>query len=524
MRTLDRETIEEIGIPGLILMENAGIQLYRFLEENFEDLEEQRVTIICGKGNNGGDGMVLARQLAMRGRYPEVLLLAETGDVSGDAAVNLEILENMDVPLLEITSEEEWSDVEELLEESDIIVDAILGTGIDKPLAGLYARAVEGINALDAFILAVDIPSGLFSDQVAPSPLAVEADATVTFTAPKIAHILGRQADCLGELSIVPIGTPDELLLGLEASGTAPRLLTEEMLSRLSVPRPESSYKGSYGHVAVIAGSRGKSGAAVLGSRAALKSGAGLVTAFLPEGIQDRVAGRVPEIMTEGFPETGTGSFSRGAADSIALLAEGRDAVGLGPGLTTQPETVEMVHELIRRLKMPMVIDADALNAVALDLSILADAARPPLVLTPHPGEFARLSGLDREAILEDPIGTALSFAREQRVWLVLKDFRTVIAAPDGSVAVSPFGNPGMATAGMGDVLTGILTSVLGQYSAGGLLEDEGGVTEAVCYAVGIHGIAGDLASLDTGYESLTAGDVIDSLPEAFAYLEDAGM
>jgi len=276
--------------------------------------------------------------------------------------------------------------------------------------------------------------------------------------------------------------------------------------------------------VAVIAGSRGKSGAAVLGSRAALKSGAGLVTAFLPEGIQDRVAGRVPEIMTEGFPETGTGSFSRGAADSIALLAEGRDAVGLGPGLTTQPETVEMVHELIRRLKMPMVIDADALNAVALDLSILADAARPPLVLTPHPGEFARLSGLDREAILEDPIGTALSFAREQRVWLVLKDFRTVIAAPDGSVAVSPFGNPGMATAGMGDVLTGILTSVLGQYSAGGLLEDEGGVTEAVCYAVGIHGIAGDLASLDTGYESLTAGDVIDSLPEAFAYLEDVGM
>lgn len=522
MRALDRETIEETGIPGIILMENAGIQLYNFLELTFEDLEDKKITVICGKGNNGGDGMVLARQLVMRGYSPEVILLASTGDVTGDAEVNLRILENMDIPLVEISSEEEWLEIVEVLEENDIIVDAILGTGIDKPLEGLYAAVVEDINVFDCFILSVDIPSGLFSDQVSPSPLAVEADATVTFTAPKIAHILSRQVSCIGELSIVPIGTPDELLLGLEAAGNTPQVLSEEMLSGLTILRPASSYKGSYGHVGIIAGSRGKSGAAVLGSLAALRAGSGLVTSFLPDGIQDRVSCLIPEIMTEGFAETETGALSLGSADPIALFAVNKDAVGLGPGLTTHPETMEVVYELIRRLKTPAVIDADALNAVAQDTDLLLTGDKPPLVLTPHPGEFARLSGLDRKVILDDPIGTASSFAEEFQVWLVLKDFRTVIAAPNGSVVVSPFGNPGMATAGMGDVLTGILTSVLGQYSAAGLLTDQRGVTEAVCLGVGLHGIAGDIASLETCYESLVAGDVIDSLPDAYEYLEEA--
>ena len=521
MRALDRETIEETGIPGIVLMENAGIQLYNYLEQTFEDLEEQKITIICGKGNNGGDGMVLARQLAMRGLFPEVLLLASAADVAGDALVNLRILENMDIPLLEITSEEEWAELIEDLEESDIIVDAILGTGIDKPLEGLYASVVEDINVFDCFILSVDIPSGIFSDQVSASPLAVEADATVTFTAPKIAHILGRQASCIGELSIVPIGTPEELLLGLEASKSTPRLLSEEMVSGLMIVRNASSYKGTYGHVGIIAGSRGKSGAAHLASLAALKSGSGLVTSLLPIGIQDRVAGQVPEIMTEGFSETDTGSFSLGAADPIALLSVNKDAVGIGPGLTMHPETAEVVYELVRRLKTPAVIDADALNAIAQDTELLLTPDNPPLVLTPHPGEFARLSGLDRATILEDPIGTASSFAEEFQVWLVLKDFRIIIAAPDGSVIVSPFGNPGMATAGMGDVLTGILTSVLGQYAAAGLLTDQRSVTEAICLGVGLHGIAGDIAALEMGYESLTAGDVIDALPAAYEYLED---
>ncbi len=522
MRALDRDTIEETGIPGIILMENAGIQLYNFLEREFEDLDEQKITIICGKGNNGGDGMVLARQLAMRGSFPEVILLAKAADVSGDASVNLNILENMDIPLLEITCEDEWLEFVEELEENDIIVDAILGTGIDKPLEGLYAAVVEDINTFDCFILSVDIPSGIFSDQVAASPLAVEADATVTFSAPKIAHILSRQVSCIGELSIVPIGTPEEFLLSLEASRSAPQLLSEAMLAGLTLDRDSSSYKGSYGHVALIAGSRGKSGAAVLAARAAMRTGSGLVTSFLPLGIQDRVSCQIPEIMTEGFAETDTGSFSLGAADPIALLGVNRDSVGIGPGLTTHPETAEVVYELIRRLKTPAVIDADALNAIAQDTDLLLNVDKPPLVLTPHPGEFARLSGLDREVILDDPIGTASSFAKEFEVWLVLKDFRIIIAAPDGSVIVSPFGNPGMATAGMGDVLTGILTSVMGQYSAAGLLTDPRGVTDAVCLGVGLHGIAGDIAAVELGFEALTAGDVIDSIPAAYEYLEES--
>ncbi len=521
MRSLDQLTIEETGIPGIVLMENAGIHLYNFLEAEFEDLAGKRISIICGKGNNGGDGMVLARQLTIRGYFPEVILLAETSAVTGDAETNLRILENMDVTLVEVTSEEEWFETAEILEENDIVVDAILGTGIDKPLEGLYATVVGDLNALDCYILSVDIPSGIFSDRVSASPLAVEADATVTFTAPKIAHILGRQAACLGELSIVPIGTPDEMLLELEAAGEAPMVLTEDFLSMLPVERSASSYKGSYGHVGIIAGSRGKSGAASLGSTAALRAGSGLVTTFLPEGIQDRVACAIPEIMTEGFPETETGSFSLGAADPAALLAASKDAIGIGPGLTTHAETSEVVYELLRRIKIPAVIDADALNAIAQDTSLLQRENKPPLVLTPHPGEFSRLSGLDRAVILEDPLATAKSFAEKFQVWLVLKDFRTVIASPDGSLWVSPFGNPGMATAGMGDVLTGILTSIMGQYSAAGLLETSRGITEALCLGVGLHGIAGDIASLETGLESLTAGDVIEALPAAYEYLED---
>jgi len=521
MRELDRKTIEETAIPGIILMENAGIQLFNFLDNEFDEIEERKVTIICGKGNNGGDGMVLARQLAMRGNFPDVILLARAEQISGDAGVNLQILENMDIPLFEVTSEEEWFDALAMIETSEIVVDAMLGTGIDKELKGLYAEAAKGINSLDAFILSVDIPSGVFSDSVQASSLAVEADATVTFTAPKIAHILNRNLSTIGALSVVPIGTPDELMLELEAKGSAPRLLTEELLASLLVPRPDASYKGSYGHVIVAAGSRGKSGAAVLSSKSALKAGCGLVTTLVPEGIQDRVAALLPEIMTEGMAETGTGSFSFESADPAALFTVNRDAVAIGPGLTTHPETVEVVYELVRRLNAPAVIDADGLNAIASNIELLQNHDHPPLVLTPHPGEFSRLSGLEKAAIMENPIQTAADFAQNYGIWLVLKDFRVIVASPDGSVTVSPFGNPGMATAGMGDVLTGILASVLGQYSASGRLQEQGGVTDAVCLGVGIHGLAGDLASLEVGFESLSAGDVIDSLPDAFQYLEE---
>lgn len=521
MRELDRKTIEETGIPGIILMENAGIQLFNYLNNEFDEIEDKKITIICGKGNNGGDGMVLARQLAMRGNFPEVVLLARADDIGGDAGMNLQILANMDIPLIEVTTEEEWLELLGEIDDSDIVVDAMLGTGIDKDLKGLYAEVARGLNSLGAFILSVDIPSGMFSDRVQASPLAVEADATVTFTAPKIAHILNRNLSAVGRLSVVPIGTPDELMLELEAAGSAPRLLTEDVLASLLVPRPDASYKGSYGHVVIAAGSRGKSGAAVLSSEAALKAGCGLVTALVPEGIQDRVAVHLPEIMTEGMPETDTGSLAFESADPALLFTVNRDSAAIGPGLTTNPETVEVVYELVRRLSIPAVIDADGLNAIASNLDLLQERDHPPLVLTPHPGEFSRLSGLDREIIMRNPIQTAADFAQRYGIWLVLKDFRVIVASPDGSVTVSPFGNPGMATAGMGDVLTGILASTLGQYAASGMLEGQGGITEAICLGVGIHGLAGDLASLEVGFESLTAGDVIDSLQDAFSYLEE---
>ncbi|HUV13492.1 MAG TPA: NAD(P)H-hydrate epimerase, partial [Acidobacteriota bacterium] len=423
MREVDRLSTEVFGIPSLTLMENAGFNLYLAVQESFEEPEGLEIAIICGKGNNGGDGLVLARQLITRGYSPDVFLLAARTEISGDAAVNLKILEKSNYPVFEITSGDEWYAAAAHLGLYDVIVDAILGTGITKPLRGFYSQVVSDINETEAFVLAVDIPSGMFSDTVERPPLSVCADMTVTFTAPKLAQVLGEGIESVGDLIITPIGSPAELM---DKPEYFLNLLGLESVSSQCQKRVENSHKGTYGHVSVISGSRGKSGAASLSSFAALRTGSGLVTAFVPETVQEQVASGHPEVMTAGYSATDLGTFSALAAEAILADLSGKDAAALGPGLTTHPETIEFVRRLVRQSKVPLVIDADGLNAFWQETAQLVNEHGSPLILTPHPGEFSRLTDKPVSEILRLPVETARAFAIDHAIWLVLKNFRTL--------------------------------------------------------------------------------------------------
>ncbi len=510
---VDRLSSEECSVPGLILMENAGFHLFSALWERFgEGLASRRILILCGKGNNGGDGFVLARQLAQRGILPEVCLFGRSGDVSGDAAVNLSIWRAWGGPIREVLGEADWDPVGERLDGFDVVVDALLGTGLKTPLRGLYLKAVEAVNRRRAFVLSVDIPSGMFSDSTRRGAPTVKADLTVTFTAPKIAHALNEDQEAIGVLKVVPIGSPPRLL---ENPAYFLSQIEAVEVARSLPPRRTAHHKGDCGHVAVVAGSRGKAGAAALSSFAALRAGSGLVTAFTPAPVQDLVAGFHPEVMTEGLDATGRGTFAAGALEPLLAGLEGKDAAALGPGLGLPDETASVVRELARRAGLPLVLDADALNALQGRPEILAERASEILVLTPHPGEFSRLTGIPTDEILSNNVALARDFARRHGVWLVLKGFRTLVAEPEGRVFACARGNPGMASAGMGDVLTGVLVSLLGLFAAQGR-RSPAETTQAVTAAVHLHALAGDLAAERVGREALTAGDVTESLGEAF--------
>lgn len=517
MNEVDRLSSKQFGVPSLVLMENAGMNLLLTLQEYFEDLEEMSIAILCGKGNNGGDGMVLARQLGQRGILADLYLLGRIEDVSGDARTNLDINLDWGMKVSQIGERRQWEEVDERLDRYDIIVDALLGTGLSKPLHGLYAQVVSSINLSNAFVLSVDIPSGMFADSLTAASLCVHADATVTFSCPKIAHILNEDQEAVGDLHIVPIGNPPQLL---EREEYRLNLITQEEAAALLPPREIASHKGNFGHVALISGSSGKSGAAALCSSAALRTGSGLVTAFCPEVIQDVVASHRPEVMTQGFPCTDSGTFSHLSAEPLLEQLETMDAAGMGPGLTTDPETARFTREVIRKAPLPLILDADALNVFQGQLQALRNEGGQPLVLTPHPGEFARLVDRKVPEVLAQRLSLASNFASEHHVWLVLKGFRTLIASPEGNIHVCPLGNPGMATAGMGDVLTGVLTSLLGRFCAGGWTSPDK-VTEALILGVFLHSLAGDLAAMEIAPDALNAGDVIDALSDAFELLDE---
>ena len=494
MREVDRKTIEQ-GIPSIVLMENAAHRVVEFLAERFSPLSEQRVVVLCGKGNNGGDGMAIARQLHTRLHPQElhVVLLAAPEDLKGDAAANYQMLAVCGCPVVhEIPAEARTA---------TLIIDALLGTGITGPAKGSALKAIREINNgfPQARVVAVDIPSGLPSDSGDPVGEFARADYTVTFTAPKIAQVLPPNCDHVGELVVGAIGSPAELYDHVWLSEVEP-----EMFRGLLAPRPSEGHKGTFGHVLVVAGSRGKTGAAAMSGLAALRAGAGLVTVASAQSAIDTIAGFTPELMTEPLPETHEGVIAGDA--NVESVAENKTVVAMGPGLGRGPEIKALVERLAGSLEQPMVLDADALAGE------ISGGARIR-VLTPHPGEMARLTGKATADVQKDRVGTARGFAMQRKVTLVLKGHRTVIAFPDGRVWINPTGSPAMGTGGSGDILTGLIAGFLAQFPK---VPDV-----AVAAAVYLHGLAGEIGARALGEKCLIATDILEYLPDAMEECAD---
>lgn len=502
MRTLDHRMITDAHVPSLTLMERAGAGVIPHLETRYGPLAGKSIAIVCGKGNNGGDGFVIGRLLRRKKARVQILLLASPAELSRDARTMHQRFQRV-AGQSAVRRPGSPDEIRQRLATSDIIVDAIVGTGLSTSITGLYLDAILSINAAARSTVAIDLPSGLHADTGHVLGAAVQADLTVTVGLPKVGLYLGAGIDCSGEVRLVDIGIPAEYV---EALGSRLWLLTGAAASATLPVRRPSSHKGTYGHVGIIAGSVGKTGAAAMAALAALRIGAGLVTVAVPSSVNDVLEAKLLEVMTLPMPETKSRTFARSGLERLLAFASARDAMVVGPGLTTHPETVDLVQEFVKRIDKPCVLDADALNALAGKASLLTECKKPPII-TPHPGEMARLeTEATTQSVNQDRLGTATRFARERGVFVILKGARTVIARPDGFAAICPTGNPGMATAGTGDVLTGMV---------GGLLAQGLSPWDAACTATYVHGVAGDLAAARQGQASMLARDLIRQIPHA---------
>jgi NAD(P)H-hydrate epimerase len=504
MREADRRTNEDLGIPSLVLMENAGRQVVAAVEAIHTDLAERQVAVLCGRGNNGGDGFVVARTLLQRGVDTSVFLIGQVSEVRGDARVNLDILGRLGVTVVEIADGQAWELHFSEIEDCTLIIDAIFGTGLNAPLSGLMETVVSDVNASGIQIVSIDLPSGLSADSHEPIGDSIEAGLTVTLGAPKLPLVLPPAETRAGDIVIADIGIPAEVFESLD--GPRVELLTRASARELISPRSPDTHKGDYGRVLIVAGSRGKTGAAYLAALGALRSGAGLVTVATGASSQPVLATMAPEYMTEAIAEApGTdGELDPDAVDRVLELA--RDVVAVGPGLGQGASTRLFVKALVDRATMPIVIDADGLNAFADDPDALTGREGRDVIITPHPGEMARLVGMSTDEVQSSRLEIARNFATGHQLYVVLKGHRTLIATPDGKVFINPTGNAGMATGGTGDVLTGMIAAWLAQ-----LLDAEG----ACRLAVYLHGMAGDLAEADEGEIAMTSGDVAGHLGDA---------
>jgi hydroxyethylthiazole kinase-like uncharacterized protein yjeF len=507
MQALDHRTITEAHVPSSVLMERAGEGVVTHLEEQYGPAHGKSVTIFCGKGNNGGDGLVVARLLQRRHAQVHVLMLAPLADLSRDAAAMYRRFVRT-AGRSAVKSFHPADQARGLLASSDFVIDALLGTGLSSGVTGLYRDAIDFINEAQRPVISVDIPSGIHADTGAVMGRAVRASMTITFGLPKLGLVSGSGIDHAGTVQVVDIGIPPAYM---EAVDSRIVWITRKAVMSTLPPRKPSSHKGTFGHAGIIAGSVGKTGAAALAAQAALRVGAGLVTVATPSSVNDVLETKLLEAMTMPLPETKARTLARSSLDRLVAFMQARTAVAIGPGLSTHPETVELIQSLMKHLDRPTVLDADALNALTGRTALLTECKIPP-ILTPHPGEMARLEvDATTQTVNSDRIGTAQRFSRERGVFLVLKGARTVIARPDGLVAVCPTGNPGMATAGTGDVLTGMVVGFLAQ----GLSS-----WDAACAATYVHGYAGDLASQQLGQAGMLARDVIAQIPYALQELQ----
>jgi ADP-dependent NAD(P)H-hydrate dehydratase / NAD(P)H-hydrate epimerase len=499
MRELDRRAIQDLGIPSLVLMENAGRTTYQILRREFPVIQGE-VAVVAGRGNNGGDGFVVARYLANAGIPGAVFLLGQRDQVGGDARVNLDILSHLGVEIKEVFTDADLNPVIHRLAKAGLIVDALLGTGLNSPVEGLMAALIERLNHLRAPVLAVDIPTGLSSDTGEVLGVALKAQVTVTFGWPKLGQIMPPGRDYVGRLWQVDISIPPSL------AQEAPLALAQAQDLRGLLPaRSFASNKGTYGHLLVLAGSEGKTGAATLSSEAALRAGAGLVTLGIPASLNDILEVKLTEVMTVPLPEVvGIRALGKTALAPIKDFLGEKFTLAIGPGLGTHPETRELVCRLVHDLPHPMVIDADGVNNLSADTSCLEGAAGPR-ILTPHPGEMARLVRLSVAEVQARRLDIARETAARFGITLVLKGAQTLVAAPDGRVSLNPTGNPALASGGTGDVLTGLIGGFLAQ-----------GLTpwDAARLGVYLHGLAADIFVSRHGPRGMIAGDLLRIFPD----------
>jgi len=503
MKQLDRRAIEEFHIPVDTLMENAGRLLAEEIRDTWGPITGKSVTIVAGKGNNGGDGLVTARHLLEQGAQVTVCLLSPPEKMSAESRVNLKRYQAIS-GRIRLLKEDTLIEFAQTLTQSDLIVDALFGTGLSSPVQGLPAQAIQAVNESGRRVIAADLPSGIHTDTGRVMGTAVKAAMTVTFALPKRGLLLYPGSDYAGRLKVVDIGIPDALIRRLPDSV---EWFTPVDAAELIRRRSINAHKGTFGHVLVIGGSGGKGGAAVMTSLSALRIGAGLVTLALPSGLEGTLPDRPLEIMTLPVPQTSERSLGQAALGPLLEFAKDKTVVAIGPGLSVHPETARVIHALIPQLTVPMVIDADGLNILVGRLELLKQA-RAPIVLTPHPGEMARLIDSTVREVQADRLGTAVDFVGRYPVTLVLKGARTIVASPSGSPTINSTGNPGMATAGTGDVLTGAIAGLIAQ----------GFFPEQACrLGVFLHGLAGDLAAAEIGEVGFLAGDLIHRLPAAIS-------
>lgn len=535
MRQIDLLTVQRQNIPSIQLMKSAARACFDAIADHFlNNLSGKNALILCGSGNNGGDGAALAQELAHVGVELTLVLFGRVEETTGDARTNFEAVSTSpNINFIECASPSEWAQLAERNASYDLVVDALFGTGLRRPLEGLLSEVVgyliqlrttrDSFSALVPLIVSVDIPSGLNADLATPVGPAVHADLTVTFTAPKPANVLSPACHLNGRLVVADIGS-------------APALV-DEVKSTLFVAREEDardwliktryapdSYKNKHGHVLVIAGARGYTGAAALCGNAAMKSGAGLVTVATPASAQvSVVAASMAEVMTEPLAETDRGAVSDEALSHVAgLTTDKADVVAIGSGLTSNDErTRRFVHEVIKNRQTPVLIDADALNSLAPWPKDLKGSEDKPLILTPHAGEMSRLLGNKDKSNSEDRVAVARNFATANKVIVVFKGARTLIAAPDGRVFISPTGNAGLGTAGAGDTLAGIIAGFVAQEVAS--MKEKADVVQAVIAALYIGGMAGDFAASELGMRCMVASDIREHLSQAFVSLDPIG-
>jgi len=522
MRSIDTRTIKDFGIPSYVLMERAGLSVANKILELFD---RKKVIVLAGGGNNGGDGLVAARELYNRGWNVKVFLLFKENKLRPDCLAQYRTAKKLGVPV-EFRTNLSEKDIH-----SAIVVDALFGTGLNKPVTSPMSEVISFLNKSNVSVIAVDIPSGISSDSAQVMGDALRADYTVTFGLPKIGHMLYPGAEFTGKLFVEDIGFPEELL---RSDSLMTQTIEKQDAEALLPERTRYSYKGDYGHVLIVAGSRGKTGAALMAAKSCLRSGAGLVTIGVPESLVDIFQQRVTEEMVLPLNDTGRGTLSvKAAATILEFLDRKADVLAIGPAITCDADIPDLMKRILGTATVPMVLDADAINSISGETDILKNV-KAPVILTPHTGEMARLLSKNLEVrsknskfksrkaeearllsqIQKDRITTAVSFSDKTGTYLVLKGAPTIISEPEGRVFINTTGNPGMSTAGSGDVLTGIIASFLGQ----GL-----NPMDASVLGTYIHGLAGDFAALEKGMYSLIATDIIEKLPEAFAGLKADG-